>query len=82
MRYYWIAALLPLAAQLVLFVRWLHRRLRDDEVQRAFVRDLATNHLPHLYHALRLIAAHHGIALDEPPPIRYVEFNGSDRRRL
>ena len=76
MHIYWIAALLPLAAQLVLFLRWLHGRLRDDEVQRAFVRDLATNHLPHLYHALRLIAAHQGLVLDDPPVIRFVEFNG------
>jgi len=35
-----------LLLQLALFLRWLHRRIRDDEIHRAFFRDLATNHLP------------------------------------
>lgn len=77
---YWIAALLPIGAQFVLFLRWLHRRLRDDEINRAVIRDIALNHLPHLYAALRQIAAHSGIVLDEPPPIRFVEINGGARR--
>jgi hypothetical protein len=73
---YWIVAALSTGAQFVLFVRWLHRRTRDDEIRRAFVRDMALNHLPHLYHALRQIAAHLGIELDDPPPVRFLEING------
>jgi hypothetical protein len=34
-------------------LRWLHRRMRNDEITRAFVRDIATNHLPHIYNALK-----------------------------
>ncbi len=69
-----------LLAQLALFLRWLHRRVRDDEIHRAFLRDLAVNHLPHIYSALRAIAAAHGVVLDDHPQIQYVELNGPRRR--
>jgi hypothetical protein len=36
---------------------------------------MALNHLPHVYSALRQIAEHSGIALEEPPLVRYVEFS-------
>jgi hypothetical protein len=67
-------------AQLIVFLRWLHRRMRDDEIERAFVHDMATSHLPHMYHALRLIANHLQIELDDPPPVRFLELNGSQIR--
>ena len=76
---YWIAA--TIVVQFGLFLRWLHRRLRDDEIQRALIRDIGLNHLPHLYAALRQIAEHDGVTLPEPPPIRFVEINGADRPR-
>jgi hypothetical protein len=63
-------------AQFVLFLRWLHRRMRDDEIARAFVRDVATNHLPHIYSALRQMAEGQGIALDEPPLVQFLEVDG------
>jgi hypothetical protein len=78
---YWIAALVPLAVQAALFVRWLHRRTRDDEIHRAFIRDMATNHLPHVYAALREIAQASGITLDEPPMVRYIEFRNGEGKR-
>ena len=62
--------------QLVLFLRWLYRRIRDDQITRVFVRDMATNHLPHIYHVLRCLAAHHGIEIDDPPPVHFLELNG------
>jgi hypothetical protein len=71
-----LAALVPVGVQFVLFLRWLHRRMRNDEIVRAFVRDIATNHLPHIYSALRQIAEEKGIVLTEPPLVRYVEFQG------
>jgi hypothetical protein len=77
---YWLVVALTVFAQLAMFLRWLHRRMRDDEIERAFVRDVATNHLPHIYQALRLIATHHDIELDEPPPVRFIELNGSSPR--
>ncbi len=51
-----LTAFVPVAVQFVLFLRWLHRRMRNDEIVRAFVRDIATNHLPHIYSALHAIA--------------------------
>jgi len=77
---YWLVVAFTVLAQLVMFLRWLHRRMRDDEIERAFVRDMAGNHLPHIYHALRLIALHLQIELDEPPPVRFLELNGSNPR--
>jgi len=74
-----LAALVPIGVQFVIFLRWLHRRMRDDEIARAFVRDVATNHLPHIYNALQKIAAEQGIELDETPMVRFVEINGQRR---
>ena len=61
--------------QLVVFLRWLHRRMRDDEVHRQFVRDIAHNHLPHIYEALHKIAAKQGILLSLPPNVRFLDFD-------
>jgi hypothetical protein len=49
--------------------------MRADEVARAFVRDLAVEHLPHIYSALREIARRQGIELHDAPPVRFNEFN-------
>jgi len=65
-----LVALFSVCVQFVLFLRWLHRRMRNDEIARAFVRDVATNHLPHIYDALHKIAAKQGITLDETPLVR------------
>ena len=70
-----LTALVSVGVQFVLFLRWLHRRMRDDEIVRAFVRDIATNHLPHIYSALRQIAAEQGIALEDPPLLRFVDLH-------
>lgn len=70
----------PIVLQFAMFLRWLHRRMRDDDIHRAFVRDVATNHLPHIYSALRQIAAHNGIELEEPPLVQFVELSGGFRR--
>jgi hypothetical protein len=71
----WLTTLIPVAVQFVIFLRWLHRRMRNEEINRAFVRDIATNHLPHIYNALQKIAAQQGIALDETPMVRFVDLN-------
>ena len=76
---YWLIVAFTLLTQLCVFLRWLHRRLRDAAIQRAFIRDVATNHLPHIYHALSRIAAHHGIEIDAPPPLRFLELNGHEK---
>ena len=71
----WLTTLLPVSVQFILFLRWLHRRMRNDEITRAFVRDIATNHLPHIYNALQKIAAEQGITLDETPLVQFVDLN-------
>jgi hypothetical protein len=43
------------------------------------VRDIATNHLPHVSSRLRQIAEEKGIELHEPPPRAFVDLHG--RRR-
>ncbi len=74
-----LTAVVSVGVQFVLFLRWLHRRMRDDEIVRAFVRDVALNHLPHIYAALQAIAAEQGIELNETPLVRFVDLNGSRR---
>jgi hypothetical protein len=71
----WLTTIIPVAVQFVVFLRWLHRRMRNDEITRAFVRDIATNHLPHIYNALQKIAAEQGIELDETPMVRFVDLS-------
>src|SRR3989442_14670399 len=75
-----LIALAPVLLQFALFLRWLHRRMRDDEITRAFVRDVAQNHLPHVYSALRAIAAEQGITLEEPPLVQFLDLNGHARK--
>jgi hypothetical protein len=76
---YWIVVGISSCVQFFFFLRWLHRRTRDDEIRRAFVRDMALNHLPHIYHALRQLAAFHGVELEEPPPVQFLELNGPSK---
>jgi hypothetical protein len=59
---------------LILGIRYLYRKVRNADIAQAFVDDMATNHLPHIQHALTLIADAMHISLPEPPPIRFVSF--------
>jgi hypothetical protein len=70
-----LAMMVAALVQFVLFLRWLYRRIRNDELQRAFVEDMAVNHLPHIYDALRRLCQKQGVELDEPPSIRWVDLN-------
>jgi hypothetical protein len=76
-----LVALFSAAVQLVVFLRWLHRRMRDDEINRVFIRDIATNHLPHIYSALSQIAAEQGIKLEDPPLLRFVDLHSHHNHR-
>ena len=77
----YLAVMFSLGAQMVVFLRWMHRRMRDDEIQRVFVRDLALRHLPNIYRALHTIAERQGIALDETPIVNYVDLRNGARHR-
>ncbi len=70
------AVLLAAAIQFVLFLRWLYRRVRNDELMRAFVADMALCHLPHIYSALHELCQRQGITLDDSPQIRWFDLNG------
>jgi hypothetical protein len=76
-----LAIVFSLAAQLVVFLRWMHRRMRDDEIQRVFVRALALRHLPNIYRALNTIAERQGIKLEEMPSVNYVDMRNGERHR-
>jgi hypothetical protein len=76
-----LAAIASAGVQFVLFLRWLHRRMRNDEIVSVFVRDIAANHLPHIYTALHEIAKRQGIELPETPMVRFVDLNGNRRPR-
>ncbi len=75
-----LLAVLSLGAQFVVFLRWMHRRIGDDEIQRAFIRDLALHHLPAIYRALHMMAEQQGIALEETPIVNYVDLRHGARR--
>jgi hypothetical protein len=73
---HWWTAGIASAVQLVLFLRWLYRRIRNEELLRAFVKDMATHHLPHIYELLEKICDQQGIDRRKPPPpIRWIELN-------
>jgi len=74
-----LTAVVSTGVQFVLFLRWLHRRMRNDEIVSAFVRDIAANHLPQIYNALHEIAKQQGIELPETPLVRFVDLNGHRR---
>lgn len=74
-----IAVVFSVCVQLALFLRWLYRRVRNDELIRVFVQDMATNHLPHIYHALQELCHRQGIELPETPPVRWLDLNGKSR---
>jgi hypothetical protein len=75
-----VTTLFSAGVQFVLFLRWLHRRMRNDEIVSAFVRDIAAIHLPHIYQALHEIAKRQGIDLPETPMVRFVDLNGHRHR--
>ena len=75
-----LLAVLSLGAQFAVFLRWMHRRIGDDEIQRAFIRDLAMRHLPAIYRALHMMAEQQGITLEETPIVNYVDLRNGLRR--
>jgi hypothetical protein len=43
---YGLTVALTSRVQFMLFLRWLYRRIRNHEMTRTFVEDMATSHLP------------------------------------
>jgi|HubBroStandDraft_6_1064221.scaffolds.fasta_scaffold00629_12 hypothetical protein len=75
----WWALSVGAIAQLVLFTRWFYRRIRNEEVNRAFVKDMALHHLPHIYELLLKLAEKQGIELPVPPQIQWIDLNGHQK---
>jgi hypothetical protein len=73
--HWWTVALTSLV-QFVLFLRWLYRRIRNDEMTRTFVEDMATSHLPHIYVLLEKLCDEKGTETPAEPSIRWVDLNG------
>lgn len=53
--------------------RWLMRKWRSASIEEVFIRDMATNHLPHIYTALELIGGRVGVEIGESPQIRFLD---------
>lgn len=71
----WLTPISVLAVQFVLFLRWLHRRMRNEEVTRIFVQDIALNHLPHIYELLQRLCREQGIDAGNSPIVRWLDIS-------
>lgn len=78
----WWTFALTFIIQLVLFTRWLYRRVRNDELTRLFLQDMAANHLPHIYDLLDKMCDRQGIDRSPPPPIRLLDLLDEPNRNL
>jgi hypothetical protein len=72
---YWLTVLFASIVQLTLFLRWLYRHVRNEELTRTFVHDMATTHLPHIYHLLEKLCDEQGIKRSQSPPIRWANLS-------
>lgn len=52
---------------------------RDAQIYKAFIRDVARNHLPHIEGSLKMIADQLGITIEDAPRIKFVDLNGRDK---
>ena len=73
---HWSTFAITAFVQCILFLRWLYRRVRNDEITRTFVEDMATSHLPHIYNLLERICDEKRIEHADLPPIRWIDLNG------
>lgn len=66
-----LVGLSTLAVSVVKTTKWGYRKARQSEITHDFVVAMATNHLPHIYHGLELIADKLEIEMTDPPAIKY-----------
>ena len=71
----WALAIITAVGLVAGAVIAVYKIVRDGQMARAFAKDIAINHLPHLYHTVSLIAKKLEIEVDDPPPIRYLPFD-------
>lgn len=71
-----IAYLFMAITQFAIFIRLVYKSYRNYEINKAFVNDMATNHLPHIYDMLLILSEAQGLKPKLPPPIRWMKLNG------
>ena len=59
---------------LVTFGGWLLKQFLDARIYKVFIKDMATNHLPHIYHTIHLIGEKLGVEISEPPLIKFIDL--------
>jgi hypothetical protein len=79
---HWSTFAITAFVQFILFVRWIYRRVRNDEIMRMFVEEMATSHLPHIYELLAKICEEKGIEREDDPPIRWMDFEKIGKVKL
>lgn len=79
---FYVQGIVIVCVQFLMFVKWMYRRMRNEEIAQVFVRDMATNHLPHIQGCLNKIAKKVGVELPDDPPIQFVDLNGNSGKGL
>ena len=73
-----IASLIGIFIAAFSMAKYFYRQIRNAEIYKAFVYDMAENHLPHIYHELARQSRAMNLDDVQTPPIRFVDLN--DRR--
>ena len=55
-----------IAAQLYFFARWTVKRIDHYRQTQRFIEQMRTNHLPHIYAALKALCDKQGVHFEEP----------------
>jgi hypothetical protein len=71
----WLTVAFASVIQLAIFVRWVYRRIRNDEITRLFLEDMATHHLPHIYELLGKLCDQQGIKRAPLPPVQWIDLS-------
>jgi hypothetical protein len=82
-----LTLILAASTPAVFAVRWAYLKVKAsgkeearDSIESRFISDMATNHLPHIYHVELLICKKLGVEITDPPPIRFVNLNGNGKK--
>lgn len=68
-----VAAALAIIAMAIAVVEWFLSARDESRANRRFVKDVGTNHLPHVYDRLGRIDNKLGMSYVQPPPVQFEE---------
>lgn len=57
-------------------VHWTYRRVRNRQINEAFIEEMATVHLPYLYRAVVALCDKSGVDIGDHPNIGFLRLNG------